>query len=171
MYRSPYSMFTPMMSVSLEQTAPEQRALPRWPALLLWLVAGAALAAEPPADLAGRVDLTCTEQPSHEVVFGADGQVSYEEQPPRITDAVPVSVLRTDDKGAYAVDAARIESPRPELSAPLAVWVGTSQVDAGDGRLRLNLTNNVLTLVETDSAGQARFRRFQCEPLPAPSGS
>lgn len=125
--------------------------------------AGSAAAAEdaPPE----RIELTCTEQPLRHVVFGDAGAVSYEELPPREEEPVPVSVIRTgdDDAEPQAVNTARFESPKAYLTSRQAIWTAGQQVDADAGRLRLDLRNYVLTLAETQTPGEATFRRFQCE--------
>jgi hypothetical protein len=110
-----------------------------------------------------RIDLVCTEQPVRHVAFGDAGQVTYEELPPKEQEPVHISVIRSDTGKRYVIDEARIESDRPYLNVDRAAWTHGEQIDAEQGRIRLNLKNYVLTVVETGTDGQANFRRFQCK--------
>lgn len=116
------------------------------------------------AELPGRLDLVCVEQPMRHVSFGPDGQIGYGEQPPRAPGAVAVSVIRAEQRGGDTSDAARIESPNADLAADQATWIDGFQVEARQGHLRIDLASQVLTLAETGTAGEATFRRFRCEP-------
>jgi hypothetical protein len=142
------------------------------------LLGGVVLAAALPAPAAAaeddvlrdRIELVCTEQPSRHVAFGEDGRVTYEQQTPREQEPVRLTVVRSDTSQRYTIDAARIESDAPYLQADRATWTYGEQVDAGQGRVRLNLKTNVLTVAEYGADGQASFRRFQChESEPAQS--
>ncbi|MCF7991701.1 MAG: hypothetical protein K9M02_14755 [Thiohalocapsa sp.] len=135
--------------------------------LVLAPAAGFAQAPKKPAELLDRIDLVCIEQPANRVVFGDDGSVDYREIPPAETEPVTLSVTRADPGGDYPIDAARIDSTVPYLAVENATWTAGHQVDARQGQLRINLETDVLTLTETDHAGQAAFRRFECERQPA----
>jgi hypothetical protein len=131
-------------------------------AILLVVLPGLAAAADRPPD---RIELLCTEQPFNHVVFGDDGQITYEQQPPKEQDPVSVALIRDKGTKGQAVYGARIESPTPYLQADQATWTPGHQVDAQQGRLRIDLNTKVLTVSETQTPGQASFRRFQCKDV------
>jgi hypothetical protein len=131
-------------------------------ASLLIVFPGISAAADKPQD---RIELLCTEQPFNHVVFGDNGQITYEQLPPK--EREPVSLVLIRDKGTkgQTVYGARIESPIPYLQADQATWTQGHQVDAQQGRLRVDLSTNVLTVSETQTPGRASFRRFQCQDI------
>lgn len=133
--------------------------------LVLLLSAGVAQAAE----TLDRIDLTCIEQPMKHVVFAADGQVDYREEPPRETAPVQLTVIKTgtatDASATGGSFVARIDSDTDYLRAEQASWTPNSAIQAPQGRLRINLTNNVMTLSETGANSETWFRRFACERL------
>ena len=131
-------------------------------ATLLVVPPGIAAAADKSPD---RIELRCTEQPFNHVVFGDDGKITYEQLPPKEPEPVPLVLIRDKGTKGQAVYDARIESPIPYLQADQATWTQGHQVDAQQGRLRIDLNTNVLTVSETQTPGQASFRRFQCKEL------
>lgn len=131
----------------------------------LLLSAGVAHASE----AVDRIDLTCSEQPMQHVIFGDGGQVDYREEPPRETAPIQFVVIKTGGEAeASAVGGsvvARIESDADYLRTERASWAPGRSIQAPEGRLRLNLENNVLTLSETGANSETWFRRFKCEPI------
>ena len=130
----------------------------------LLLSISASIQADEPAE---RIDLVCTEQPLKHVVFGADGQIDYREEPPRETAPVRLTVIKTHPGGKSELAPARTESDVPDLNIDDATWTAGGQVDGRNGSVRLDLQTNVLTVAETGTAGEAAFRHFQCERQPA----
>jgi hypothetical protein len=139
--------------------------IPLSPLLALLLSAGVAHA----SDAVDRIDLLCTEQPIQHVIFGDGGQVDYREEPPRETAPVQLAVIKTggepDASAAGGSVVARIESDADYLRTEQASWAPGRSVQAPEGRLHLNLENNVLTLSETGANSETWFRRFKCEPI------
>jgi hypothetical protein len=110
-----------------------------------------------------RLELVCREQPMRAVSFGEPGEVSYGEQPPQETEPVMLTVTKTAPGEDFHFDYASIEAGRPYLAVEEAIWISGKQIEAQEGRFKINLDNLVMTLTETDPDGSARFRRFQCE--------
>lgn len=139
--------------------------IPLFPLFGLLLSAGVAHASE----AVDRIDLICTEQPMQHVIFGDGGQVDYREEPPRETAPVQFAVIKTggepDASAAGGSFVARIESDADYLRTERASWSPGRSIQAPEGRLRLNLENNVLTLSETGVNSETWFRRFECEPI------
>jgi hypothetical protein len=121
------------------------------------------------SDAVDRIDLTCTEQPMQHVIFGDGGQVDYREEPPREMAPIQFVVIKTsgevDSSAVGGSVVARIESDADYLRTERASWTPGSSIQAPEGRLRLNLENNVLTLSETGDNSETWFRRFKCEPV------
>lgn len=103
------------------------------------------------------------------VIFGDGGRVDYREEPPRETAPVQLAVIKTggepDASAAGGSFVARIESDVDYLRTERASWSPGRSIQAPEGRLRLNLENNVLTLSETGDNSETWFRRFDCEPI------
>jgi hypothetical protein len=128
--------------------------------ILSLLLTSVGYAAEP----VDRIDLICTEQPMRHVIFGEAGQVDYREEPPRETAPVRLSVIKADPTGMAETELARIESDTPDLTASHALWFDRRHVDARDGKFRLDLQTNVLSIAETGANAETLFRRFTCAP-------
>ena len=111
----------------------------------------------------GRVQLVCTEGPMRVVSFGEAGQVNYGEQPPTETAPVTLTITKTGAGQDFNVDSAAIETDTHGLAAGDAVWIKGKQIEAQNGRFRINLENLMMTLTEVEPDGSARFRRFACE--------
>jgi hypothetical protein len=109
-----------------------------------------------------RLDLICVEQPMRAVAFGAPGELSYGEQAPKETDPVDVLVTKSRPGEDFNYDFAIIESGAGYLESKEAIWLTGKQVEAQQGRFKINLENLIMTLTETDPDGGARFRRFEC---------
>jgi hypothetical protein len=124
---------------------------------------GAASAAEEGDDGGGRLELVCTEQPMRAVSFGEPGEVDYGQQPPKEAEPVGLTVTKTAPGEDFKFDYATIEATVPDLAVDEAIWISGKQVEAQEGRFKINLDNLVMTLTETDPDGSARFRRFECE--------
>ncbi|MFP4075998.1 MAG: hypothetical protein ACLFTD_05855 [Halochromatium sp.] len=151
---------------SLLGLAGRLRAVPLFLALLALLVASAPLRADeegPPEQL----DLICVEQPMRVVAFGEPGELSYDEQAPRTVDPIEVRISKSRPGEDFNYDFAIIESSADDLETEEAIWLADKQIEAQQGRFKLNLSNLVMTLTETDADGGARFRRFECEPRAA----
>lgn len=115
-----------------------------------------------------RLELVCREQPMRAVSFGDPGQVSYGEQPPQEREPVTLTISKTEPGEDFHFDYASIEASRPYLAVDEAIWISGKQIEAQEGRFKLNLDNLVMTLTETDPDGSARFRRFACEEQGTP---
>lgn len=154
-----------MMTISLTaQTDQAQTRRPQPPLVtarlltlsLLLLAAGSVGATD-------RLDLSCTEQISREVVFGDQGEVHYEERTPEAPQTVRLTLLRPTN--AADPTAAQIESNDPDLASSSATWIVERQVESHDGRVRVDLLTNVLSITDNSHPGRASFRRFQCQPI------
>jgi hypothetical protein len=111
-----------------------------------------------------RLDLVCTEQPMRAVSFGDQpGELSYGEQPPMEPEPIEVSVAKSRPGEDFGYDFAVIESSAADLATDEAIWLAGKQIEAQQGRFKINLENLVMTLTETDPDGSARFRRFSCQ--------
>lgn len=110
-----------------------------------------------------RLDLICVEQPMRAVSFGAPGELSYGEQAPKESDPVDVLVTKSRPGEDFTYDFAVIESSAAYLQNEEAIWMTGKQIEAQQGRFKINLSNLMMTLTETDPDGSARFRRFECE--------
>jgi cytochrome c556 len=110
-----------------------------------------------------RIDLVCNELPMRAVSFGTSGEVSYGEQPPPESEPVRVNVTKTMPGEDVKFDYATIDSSAEDLAATDAIWISGKQVEAQQGRFKINLENLMITLTEPSPDGSARFRRFQCE--------
>ncbi|MBK1619761.1 hypothetical protein CKO42_15185 [Lamprobacter modestohalophilus] len=110
-----------------------------------------------------RLDLICVEQPMRAVSFGAPGELSYGEQEPKESDPVDVLVTKSRPGEDFTYDFAVIESSAAYLQNEEAIWMTGKQIEAQQGRFKINLSNLMMTLTETDPDGSARFRRFECE--------
>ncbi|MCF7991736.1 MAG: MliC family protein [Thiohalocapsa sp.] len=129
-------------------------------ALLSILAAvGAARADAVPTELR----FACTEQPATRVVVGADGAVASETVPPAATQPMQIKVVNLQHRTEGPNMPARIDSDAEELSAETALWQPGNSVDADHGRLRLDLTDGTLYLLEPKLGSQALFRRFRCD--------
>ncbi len=132
------------------------------PLALALLAPGAALQAgegfEPE-----QLDLRCVEQPMRAVAFGEPGELSYGEQAPKESDPIDLLVTKSRPGEDFNIDFALIESSAGYLETEEAVWLADKQIEAQQGRFKLNLSNLTMTLTETDPDGSARFRRFECE--------
>lgn len=118
------------------------------------------------------IRLQCTESPVKEVAFDSGGQVTYQESAALSQGVLSLTISKSDpDQAAYRIEPARIESSVDWLDRPQAVWSREDQIDADNGRLRIDLRKNRLFLTEPLPNGNARFRRFECERVedePAP---
>jgi len=112
---------------------------------------------------AQRLDLVCIEQPMRAVAFGAPGELSYGEQAPKESDPIDVLVTKTGPGEDFNFDFAVVESSAGYLVTKDAIWLTGKQIEAQQGRFKINLSSLVMTLTETDPDGSARFRRFECE--------
>lgn len=110
-----------------------------------------------------RIELVCIEQPIRAVSFGEPGEVNYGEQPPQESEPVSLTVTKTAPGEDFHFDYANIEATVPYLRVEEAIWIRGKQIEAQEGRFKINLDNLVMTLTETDPDGSARFRRFTCE--------
>lgn len=110
-----------------------------------------------------RLDLVCVEQPMRAVAFGAPGKLSYGEQAPKESDPIDVLVTKNRPGEDFNYDFASIESSAGDLETAEAIWLTGKQIEAQQGRFKINLENLVMTLTETDPDGSARFRRFDCK--------
>jgi hypothetical protein len=110
-----------------------------------------------------QLDLICIEQPMRAVSFGAPGELSYGEQPPKASDPIEVLVSKSRPGEDFNYDFATIESSAEDLQTEEAIWMTGKQIEAQQGRFKINLSNLMMTLTETDPDGSARFRRFECE--------
>ncbi len=113
-----------------------------------------------------RLDLICIEQPMRAVTFGQPGELSYGEQPPK--ESNPIDVLATKSRPGedFNYDFAIIKSSAGYLETEDAIWLTGKQIEAQQGRFKINLETLMMTLTETDPDGSARFRRFECERRP-----
>jgi hypothetical protein len=130
---------------------------------LMALAAGVGWAAPPDDASAERLELVCSEQPMRAVSFAPDGEVSYGERPAKESGPVSLSVKWLGPGEEINFDVATIESKTAGIAAEHALWIRGKQVEAHQGRLRINLENLVMTLTEDEGDGNARFRRFACE--------
>ncbi|WP_201244552.1 hypothetical protein [Halochromatium salexigens] len=137
---------------------------PGWlmPLVLALLAPGAAAQADEDFELE-QLELVCIEQPMRAVSFGEPGELSYGEQAPKEADPIEVRVTKSRPGEDFNYDFAIIESSTDDLETDEAIWLGDKQVEAQQGRFKLNLSNLVMTLTETDPDGSAHFRRFECE--------
>ncbi|EIC20994.1 hypothetical protein [Thiorhodovibrio frisius] len=119
----------------------------------------------PPAPT--RISLSCVEQPTRQVSFDGQGQVSYTEVAAENQEPITLTIIKTSPGEAYNIEPARIESSAAWLNRAEAVWSRETQVDADNGRLRIDLSNNQLYITEAEADGNAHFRRFHCEPVVA----
>jgi hypothetical protein len=131
--------------------------------IALLLPFGTAGAADEEGADSNRLALRCTEQPMRAVSFGKPGEVSYGEQPPKETEPVTLTVTKTASGEDFKFDYAAIEASAPYLAVDEAIWISGKQIEAQEGRFKINLDNLVMTLTETDPDGSARFRRFECQ--------
>lgn len=137
---------------------------------LIMIVTGAAQAAsEDPPPIPARISLECVEQPARQVQFGDDGQVHYGETSALMSHPVTLTVIRIEPTSNYAIEPARIDSEIPWLRRERAVWTREDQIDADNGRLRINLATQTLLITEVAADGNARFRRFVCQRQTEPS--
>ncbi|MFW6258892.1 MAG: hypothetical protein ACOC26_05310 [Halochromatium sp.] len=143
------------------------RGAPLFLALLALLAASAPLRADEEEDPPEQLDLICVEQPMRVVAFGEPGELSYDEQAPRTVDPIEVRISKSRPGEDFNYDFAIIESSADDLETEEAIWLADKQIEAQQGRFKLNLSNLVMTLTETDADGGARFRRFECEPRAA----
>ncbi len=110
-----------------------------------------------------RLDLICIEQPMRAVAFGEPGELSYGEQAPKEPEPIDVLINKSRPGEDFNYDFAIIESSAGYLATDEAIWLTGKQIEAQQGRFKINLENLVMTLTETDPDGSARFRRFECE--------
>jgi membrane-bound inhibitor of C-type lysozyme len=120
---------------------------------------GAARAEALPTEL--RFD--CSEQPATRIVVGGDGEIASETVPPATEQAVPVKVVNLQHRSDGPNVPARIDSEAEALRAAAALWQPGNSVDAEHGRLRLDLTDGTLYLLQPKLGNQALFRRFACK--------
>lgn len=132
-------------------------------ALLLALFASSAPVQASEGFEAEQLDLICVEQPMRAVSFGEPGELSYGEQAPKESDPIDVRVTKSRPGEDFNYDFAIIESSAGDLATEEAIWLTGKQIEAQRGRFKINLSNLVMTLTETDPDGSARFRRFECE--------
>ncbi|MEA3640721.1 MAG: hypothetical protein VBE63_12360 [Lamprobacter sp.] len=110
-----------------------------------------------------RLDLICIEQPMRVVAFGAPGELSYDEQAPKESDPIDVLVTKSRPGEDFNYDFASIQSSADDLETEEAIWLTGKQVEAQQGRFKINFENLMMTLTEIDPDGSARFRRFDCK--------
>ncbi len=134
----------------------------RAPLVLLALLAFSAVLQASDGFESERLDLVCVEQPMRAVSFGAPGELSYGEQPPKESDPVDVLVTKSRPGEDFNYDFARIESSAEDLETEEAIWLTGKQIEAQQGRFKINLENLMMTLTENEADGSARFRRFEC---------
>lgn len=161
---------TQMLKATSTALARPTRALP---ILISLLGPGMAAHASEDAPPPSRIALGCVEEPARQVVFDGKGQVNYTEVAAPSSEPITLAIIKTGiktgtdsrPKEAYAIEPARIESKASWLARARAVWSSENRIDADNGRLRIDLSDNRLYLTEANSDGSALFRRFQCERL------